>query len=290
MFDEGTEARFGILSEGKLTPDSERVMLISEDGELDAEGAALDGDVFYVIGSHSAKRGNCKSNADSRHVIRFRRDPATGRGAREISGQLAGYAFTGNLWSLMAKQPELAAYVGERKCLGTEPPDDEPQLRGQRGANIEAVAALAGRLFFGFRGPAMGSRAPVLAVDAAGLFDGGPTNEKVTMLHVGPRRGIRDMQIVKDGLLVLAGPDDDKSSAGAGWIISLWDGSTTAEGTGQPRELARLNLDGLVRDKCDKEIKPEALTVLEETASHYLVVVLSDGMCDGGPLLYWVPR
>lgn len=42
------------------------------------------------------------------------------------------------------------------------------------------------------------------------------------MLHVGSRRGIRDMQAVKDGILVLAGPDDDKASADAGWTISLW--------------------------------------------------------------------
>ena len=42
--------------------------------------------------------------------------------------------------------------------------------------------------------------------------------------------------------------------------------------------------------ECDKELKPEALTLLEETADQYRLLILSDGMCDGGPLAFKIPR
>ena len=43
-----------------------------------------------------------------------------------------------------------------------------------------------------------------------------------------------------------------------------------------------------IRD--NKELKPEAITVLEESTSAYRVLVLSDGMCDGGPLVFTIAR
>ena len=73
-----------------LTIDAEPVVLRASTGELDAEGAATDGRYFYVTGSHSAKRGDCASNPGSRHVIRFRLDPATGRALRSPAGSASG--------------------------------------------------------------------------------------------------------------------------------------------------------------------------------------------------------
>lgn len=289
-FDEGVEARFATLGPGRLVPLAEQVVLRSGGGELDAEGAALDGESFYVTGSHAAKRGDCASNPGSRHVVRFRRDPATGRALREPSGRLAlPESDASRLWALMARIPALAPHVGEGRCLGTEPPEDAPRLKGQRGVNIEGLAAAGGRLTFGFRGPAMAGRAPVLAVDAAGLFGAGPENAALTFLELGERRGIRDLQAVTGGLLILAGPDDDEASAGAGWAVGFWDGTAT-DGVGRPTMLARLDLRGLVRKECDEEIKPEAVAVVEESPDAFRIVVLSDGMCDGGPVAFRIRR
>ena len=83
-FDEGVQARYATAADQRLVPDSEAVVLrtASEDSELDAEAAATDGRYFYVTGSHSAKRSDCASNPGSRHVIRFRLDPSTGRALR----------------------------------------------------------------------------------------------------------------------------------------------------------------------------------------------------------------
>lgn len=293
VFDEGAQARYAYVRANALAVDPEPVVFRAIDGELDAEAAATDGRYFYVTGSHSAKRGDCSSNLNSRHVIRFALDPATGRALRQPPGAsevaLADSVDTGRLWHIMQTEPELGAYVGERKCLGTEPPPKAPKLKGQQGINIEGLAVQGGRLYFGFRGPVIQGTARVLSVDADALFTGADPHPVVTRLALGQRRGIRDMVAVKDGLLLLAGPDDDTASQGVGWTVSLWDGKSNP-GVVQPRQLAALDMRDVKLRPCDAEIKPEALTVLEETPQTYMLLVLSDGLCDGGPLTFTVPR
>ncbi|MDB5743986.1 MAG: hypothetical protein JWR68_2301 [Polaromonas sp.] len=294
VFDEGTQARYAFVGDNALRPDAEPVLLRAAAGELDAEGAATDGHYFYVAGSHAAKRNDCASNPDSRHVLRFRRDPATGRALRHpTGGALADYADSGRLWALMQAQPGLAPHVGERKCLGSSPPDQAPALAGQQGVNIEGLAVREGRLYFGFRGPAAGGAAPVLAVDAEALFGAeAARNPKATLtwLALGPNRGIRDMVAVKTGFLLLAGPDDSPASQDAGWVVAWWDGQPTEGRVAQSKILATLDLGGVQLDPCDKALKPEAMAVLEETPAAYRLLLLSDGMCDGGPLVLTLKR
>ena len=57
-----------------------------------------------------------------------------------------------------------------------------------------------------------------------------------------------------------------------------------------PRPLATLDVRAIARGPCDEETKPEALTVLDETDRSLRVLVLSDGMCDGGAALFEIPR
>jgi Protein of unknown function (DUF3616) len=294
VFDEGVEARYAIVKKNSFVVDGERVVLRKSGGELDAEGAATDGHFFYVTGSHSAKRSTCESNPDSRHIIRFAVDPKTGRALRKPAGDPKGslvqYQDSDRLWSIMESLPHLKDHVGERKCLGTESPEDAPHLKGRRGANIEGLAAKGGRLYFGFRGPAEKGVTVILAVDAKAFFEGGDPKAEITRIVVGQRRGIRDLHAVKDGILVLAGPDDDASSENAGWTVALWDGKTAGDTVVEAKVLARLDLSGVKKRDCDKELKPEAMAVIEDSAQQYRLVILSDGMCDGGPLAFEVPR
>ncbi|MDB5779674.1 MAG: hypothetical protein JWP93_2039 [Polaromonas sp.] len=294
-FDEGAEARYADLGGQAFRPDAEPVALRAGSGELDAEGAATDGRHVYIAGSHSAKRNDCASNPGSRHVLRLRLDPATGRAVRSpAGGALADVADSGRLWAIMQAQPALAPHVGERKCLGSEPPEDAPKLAGQQGVNIEGLAVRDGRLHFGFRGPVLKDTALVLAVDADALFGAQAARDPkatVTRLALGPHRGIRDMVAVKTGFLLLAGPDDSPAHHNAGWVVAWWDGQSAAEGrVVQPKILAALDLSRVELRKCDKELKPEAMTVLEETPAAYRLLVLSDGLCDGGPLAFTLAR
>ena len=89
--------------------------------------------------------------------------------------------------------------------------------------------------------------------------------------------------------MILAGPDDDPSSNDAGWLVGSWDGKKAGQQVVEPRWLARLDLSEVKQRECDKELKPEALTLLEETADQYRLLILSDGMCDGGPLAFKNP-
>ena len=273
-FDEGVEARWATLKDQALLAEPAPLHLRDDTGELDAEGATTDGRNFFVTGSHSDKRKTGESNPHSRHVIRFQRDPASGRALRNADNSLAGYADTERLWSVMQTQPVLQALVQQHADLGTG-----------IGMNIEGLAVRNGRLYFGLR-----SMVAILAVDAEALFtSNGEVNASVTPLDLGAGRGIRDIEAVKNGFLLLAGPDDAQANQGVGWTLAWWDGTPHPNPT-MPKVLASLDLSKVPLGECDKEIKPEAITVMAETPSSFEVLLLSDGMCDGGPLAFTVPK
>lgn len=289
VFDEGVEARFGVLRGKELLPESERIRLLDSGNELDAEGAATDGSYFYVTGSHSNKRKSCAPNEISRHVIRFRVDPQTGRALRDAQGKLSGYQDKVRLWEIMSRHDSLEANVG--KCLGTQPPENDPKMKGERGVNIEGLAVKDGKLFFGFRGPAEKGAVPVLSVSADAFFNDGDVNLISLRLAIGQGRGIRDLLAVKDGILVLVGPDDDNRTTQPSYNLLLWDGKGASGTTVQPKLLAQLDLSKVSRRACDNvEIKPEAIALLSESPLEYKVLVLSDGMCDGGALEFTIVR
>jgi hypothetical protein len=110
----------------------------------------------------------------------------------------------------------------------------------------------------------------------------------VTFLKVGAGRGVRDLVAIKDGILVLAGPDDDKANENVRWSLGIWDG--VPGNNSDYKELANRNLDGVKRPKCDDELKPEAVAVLDDSPDSLDLVIMSDGMCDGGPLRFKIPR
>lgn len=70
-FDEGVQARYAVVRDGQLLLDPQPSELARGEGELDAEGAASYGRYLDATGSHAAKRFDCASNPDSRHVMRM---------------------------------------------------------------------------------------------------------------------------------------------------------------------------------------------------------------------------
>jgi hypothetical protein len=291
VFDEGAEARHLTINGESYVPDNEQVALRPGNIELDAEAAATDGAFYYVAGSHSAKRNDCGNNPESRHVVRFRVDPKGGRALRNVRGTLVDYSDTDRLWSIMATTPQLQAHVGDSMCLGTESPKDSPRLTGMRGVNIEGLAVKNGRLFFGFRGPVDDGRAHILAVNADGLFSGKDARPTRVSVNVGKGRAIRDLLAVSDGVLVLAGPDDDEKNASVAWIVSRWDGQETSDPNGQIKTLATLDLSNVKLRSCDHEPRPEALAITaDKPGEAYEALIFSDGMCDGGALRFTIPR
>lgn len=65
-----------------------------------------------------------------------------------------------------------------------------------------------------------------------------------------------------------------------------WRQGELAAATVRPRVLATLNLPDLHFPGGFKELKPEAIAILDESNTGYRVFMLSDGVCDGGALVF----
>lgn len=289
VFDEGREARFAQLTEDRYAPEGGPIVLSTKSGEIDAEGAAIDQGYVYVVGSHARKRKRCEDNPASRALLRLKVDPAT--------GGVEGPGEPGALAPIIAATG-LRAHLG--KCVGTLPPEKDAEdtidLQGQRGVDIEGIAAKHGRLYLGFRSPAEGGFAKILRVDAKAAFPPGVAD---ALLHafdveVGERRGVRDMAAVEGGLLLLVGPDDDVRDADPkpwpSWRVLFWDGEGRTT-----RPVAELELEGVepradVAGCADDNLKPEGMAVMRETPQSWRIAVLSDGLCDGGPMWFDLTR
>jgi len=284
VFDEGTKAQFAWLGPKRLQPIGPPIDLTGADGEMDAEGAAVSGDVFYVLGSHSVKRESCKPNPASRVLVRFK-----AQAPNDAPAVIESRAKSTRLWDLMLKDPYLRLHA--EGCLGDGKGGSAEQLQRRPGINIEGLAVSGGRLYAGFRGPSEDGTAPVFSVDAQALFDGTDAAPALHRLALGPHVGIRDMAAASRSLLLLLGPDDHDAGANARWSVAEWQPAGAAEQNPQPRRLAVLDIrKSDLGGVCSEAIKPEALAILDESTTRYRIVVLSDGVCDGGPLMFDIPR
>ena len=274
VFDEGTKAQFAQLGAKRLEPVGTPFELTATDGELDAEGAALAGGLYYVTGSHSVKRESCAVNPASRTLIRFGSSP---------NGSPLNLVRTTRLWDLMRDEPYLKLHM--EGCLGEGAGGTSEQLQRRPGINIEGIAVAGDRLYVGFRAPSEAGIAPVYSVDAKALFDGGDAKPRLERLSLGAHLGIRDMATARESILLLIGPDDFEAGAAAAWHVAEWKPGAA------PRKLATLDVRKEdIGDTCFEALKPEALAILDESATRFRVLVMSDGVCDGGPMIFDLPR
>ena len=280
VVDEGRQAAFMRREDGKLTATGELVAFPVASKEFDAEGVAVDKNYFYVAGSHSVQRKSCKDHEDNRAVFRIRAGQGTGAHSVERSEKL---------WAILQELPEISHYARPKACLGTKPPQNAPQLKGENGLNIEGVAERNGRLYFGLRGPAIDGRAYIVDVDAEALFSGGEANPAAHSVAVGAKRAIRDLAVAGGALLALVGPDDDedeKKDQSRDYSVFLVDNLEPGK-SAFAQELAVLDLSGVAGGTA---LKPEAIAVLSETPSAYRVLILSDKGENGAPLLFDIAK
>jgi hypothetical protein len=304
VFDEGVEARYATLRDATLAVGPERVVLRADEGELDAEGAATDGSYFYVTGSHSAKRSDCQSNPHSRHVIRFRRDPATGRALRSPAVTPAESWWTtrtaGACGRSCKRSPNSRRHVGEGKCLGSAPPPEAPQLAGNMASTSKAWRSATGACISASVARPGRARRVILAVDSRSAVQGRrcqgqrhPNQGRRRAWHT--RHGCRSRRF-----LAACRPGRRPRQSGARELVDCLVGRKKRPGRGDAKNAshpgfgrrgscARLKT-GKANACEDKALKPEAMTVLEETPQDYKLLILSDGMCDGGALAFTVPR
>lgn len=248
----------------RLVPDKEDGV---EFGELDAEGVAYDRGFFYIAGSHGAPRRPGSAIDPSRFfILRFRVNERTGKPRFRFGDEVVD---TGAI----VKTDALREVI--RRATGIGPFAEKPL--SENGANIEGIAVKDDRIFLGFRGPSVDKRAFILEVNVNGVFGSEPINAKVHALRLGQDTGIRDLAPLRKGtgLLILAGP---VQMAGA-YSVHHWDGQSD-----EAKPLAVLG--GVPADG-----KPETLLLLSENnARHFRALVLIEGIANGNPLEYLIPR
>ncbi len=265
--DESQAAQVVTLFDGRVVAGA-IVPLITDsfDGrplELDGEGVAFSDGAFYVIGSHGHPRDrkhrlDPQSDADeiaskikaSSQVVRVHLPPSAWTAdAGTVDGDLRS---SSRLREAIASNVELAPSMDQRLDGG--------------GMTIEGIAVNDGRLYVGFRSPLLHAQSAVIMdVGLGSVFGSGSLDAKFTTLNLGGR-GIRDLTVSDGSFLILAGPAEE---SGDGFAIYMWDKSTTTL-------LGELPPFG-------DDAKPEAIVQLDGGSGSRRVLVLSDGLKEGGP-------
>jgi hypothetical protein len=267
----GDEVRYARLFsiDGKTLVPGQKIFLLPERDsnghkfkETDAEGIAFAKNFYYAVGSHGLNKDGDKQL--SRYfVYRVRIDPLTGRPSDLGSEETAstGVERSNTLDALIAADPVLKGHIGK--------------VPGEQGVNIEGLAVSGDDMFFGFRGPVVNDTALVRQVPIEAIFEGKTAPLRPHSLRLGKGMGIRDLAAVKDGFLVLSGPEERKPAKAE---VFFW------KPDAEPIALA--DLGGPRSD----EGQPEVLMVLDETDRLYSVLVMSDGPDGGEPMRFEIAK
>ena len=102
---------------------------------------------------------------------------------------------------------------------------------------------------------------------------------------------IRDMAAVDGGFLIIGGPMGD---APGPYNLYFWDGTDMVYGKDRPAPMppAVLHLDPITPPLGENGArgKAEGITVLDETAAGYHVLIIYDSIENGGPQQWFVPK
>jgi hypothetical protein len=244
-------ARFD-ASGGRIDVEGLVTVLDGEGTELDLEGMAYSktARTCYLVGSHALSRKKQELEADRSLVLSV---PINESGLPQRSAIRKA-----SLRPALQADSALAPFL------------DKPA--SANGLDIEALGERDGRLFFGLRAPSVEGKVTVLVAEAERLFSGAaPSFEKI-MVSLGRERGFRDLVAIEGGFLLIAGSsgnDDDTAAAPGAFTLHFWDGRSD--------EAPSIGTIPAPNGKA------EALTVIEETPAHILLLVFYDGAKDGGP-------
>jgi hypothetical protein len=221
---------------------------------VDAEGAAFDGDYFYVIASH----GQVSPATEEADFLAFR------------------FKFDAARPPVPPNLPEVERSQRLREAIATALQAGQfgPPLQRPGNVDIEGVAVRDGRMFIGLRAPSPATGPFIMAVGAEAVFGTGNLNVGVRELNLGEGIGIRDLATISTGILILTGPTSDVAAAPSLFHLSFTTGAVSKIGD--------------IVEPTDR--KAEALLVLQEDPEFIRFLVMFDGVENGGPIEYFVSR
>lgn len=245
---------------------------LNNQGELDIEGLAREGNTYYVAGSHSARRKKV-STRQAKTLNRSyleNRARLSGEGIKAEDPRDRIYRMT----LVPGRAPEDVSFINIRPLL-QQNSVLSPYLNlpsKENGVDVEGLAVDSGRLVLGFRGPVLrGGFNPVLKLK----FEE-PDKAETVFVQLGGR-GVRDIVRVQDGFLIVAGPVGDSDLS---YRLYHWNGHDCVPGQGGPAKGVMTLLGTLPTGRGGK---PEGLAVLSQDDSHYELLLLYDGLSRGGP-------
>jgi len=221
--------------------------------EADLEAIAISDGKLWICGSHCRVRRNRKDLA--KVDPRFR-----SRDSRCLLG-FAPLAKSGGALSGLGVALPFRGAVSLRKVLGADPyiapfinlPSKE------NGLDIEGLCVSGKRLFLGLRGPVVDSVALAIELRVATssvVRRGKPTTH---FLHLGGL-GIRDLALVGEDIIVLAGP---VNAANSPFRLLRW----------RPRRGKRVQHPNLLCEWAERGEHPEGICVLNHRGSKGLLVL-----------------
>ena len=248
--------------------------------EIDAEGVAYAGGAFYVIGSHGRPRNKDGEMPDAAVAERLNAASALytvrlADGSVDLEdGDLSAPP------SVTRTDGLVAAIKGESDLSDRYnlPIDDG-------GISIEGIAATEASLIIGFRTPVIDGKTPLLTVSRAAIDAGTAAESNLGYLDLGrysrdEPRGIRDLAVVGNTLMVLAGPSDDpknfNAEAGDYRIYSVDFDPSGLPDPATPHKVRDLPAFGDDR-------KPESVVYLQSPNGSLRALVLSDGVKEAMP-------
>ena len=242
--------------------------------EVDVEGITRHGtdSVFYVIGSHDARRHRIKAPSKPVQDVRKRfEEKPKQETAREFLIRLRIDPETGQLvqrWPLTSLHDDIMSHPVLSGFYGV--------ASKENGIDIEGIASDGQRLYIGFRGPVLQyGMTPVL------VFDPDDHRQAGQVRYVALQGlGIRDMAQVDGGFLIIAGPAGDLPR---NFRLFHWDGNDCLPGqrlAGEPPQ-GRVTSLGII--PTPPGAAAEGLAVLGTATDSYDLLIVYDGPPGGQP-------
>jgi hypothetical protein len=250
--------------------------LPGDKGEIDIDGLDVDGEIIWLVGSHSSVRKQIKSKREPADALRSvatvevsrRRQVLARLPTRTLLGGRAGERLlpvfgggsTEGLLDLLADDPHLGRFLSSFADTASWP------IPGKdNGIDCEGLAVLGNRVFIGLRGPVLRGWAMIVELEVGDRPSIepqpiGPGNRRYRKHFLDLRGlGVRDLCRHGDDLLVLAGPTMALDGHTA---VFRWRGALTSQ------EEAVLHRGEL---SCEFEVafgkgqdRAEGITVLED--------------------------
>jgi Protein of unknown function (DUF3616) len=297
--DEGREAQIATLTNAGLTPGG-RVRLIGEEAatgivgappteehcgkkddfkDLDGEAVAYAEPFFYVIGSHGCSRSKNKFRVSSFITARFRLD-ASGSLVKPDGTPLPTGADPGEGVETTYRVSDALTADADIHPWFAMPLEGD----NREGMNIEGLAVIEDTLYAGLRAPWLDKSAFVVPVSVKALFAPGPmalsTFAIIIKLPLDRKAGIRDLSPLPDGrVIVLTGPTLENPDE----PFEVW---TARLDTRTMTPLGKLEDRFFTENGKRKRAKAEGILPLAVDGDALSVLVLFDGLPNGGPVEY----